>query len=295
VKGFVINRFRGDIALLQPGLDWLELKTGKPVLGVLPYLQGLHLDAEDALPREHTRSGDYKLRVVVPALPRISNHTDFDALRLHPDVAFSYVGPGEPVPAADLIVLPGSKTVRADLAWLRAHGWEAALRKHLRYGGKLIDDPLGIEGPSGSSAGFGLLDLETTLEVHKQLRNVSGTLRLGHTASAVVGYEIHCGVSRGAALEHPLLHLDDGRSDGALSADGQIAACYLHGLFDAPDSGAALLRWAGFAGARTIDRNALREQAIDTLADAIEQHLDLAALERLLGIAPLTPEATCGH
>jgi adenosylcobyric acid synthase len=306
VKGFVINRFRGDIALLQPGLDWLELKTGKPVLGVLPYLQGLHLDAEDALPRERTRSGEDKLRVVVPALPRISNHTDFDALRLHPDVAFSYIGPGEPVPAADLIVLPGSKSVRADLAWLRAHGWEAALRKHLRYGGKLvgicgglqmlgtrIDDPLGLEGPPGSSAGFGLLELETTLEAEKQLRNVAGTLQLGETASAVVGYEIHCGVSRGTALEHPLLHLDDGRKDGALSADGQIAACYLHGLFDAPASGAALLRWAGLADARPIDRGALREQAIESLADAIEQHLDLPALDRLLGLGATTTEATC--
>lgn len=306
VKGFVINRFRGDIALLQPGLDWLERETGKPVLGVLPYLQGLHLDAEDALPREHDGGGDETLRVVVPALPRISNHTDFDALRLHPDVALSYVGPGEPVPAADLIVLPGSKSVRADLAWLRAHGWDAALHRHLRYGGKLIgicgglqmlgtriDDPLGIEGPPGSSAGFGLLELETTLEAHKELRNVSGTLRLGDSASAVVGYEIHCGVSRGAALEHPLLQLDDGRSDGAQSADGQIAACYLHGLFDAPESGAALLRWAGLAGARSVDRNALREQALDALADAIEQHLDLAALERLLGIGAPAAEASC--
>ncbi len=306
VKGFVINRFRGDIALLQPGLDWLELKTGKPVLGVLPYLQGLHLDAEDALPREHARSGGDTLRVIVPALPRISNHTDFDALRLHPGVAFSYVGPGEPIPAADLIVLPGSKSVRADLAWLRAQGWEAALRKHLRYGGKLIgicgglqmlgtriDDPLGIEGPPGSSAGFGLLELETTLEADKQLRNVSGTLRLGDTTSAVAGYEIHCGVSRGATLEQPLLCFDDGRSDGVLSADGQIAGCYLHGLFDTPDSGAALLRWAGLAGAGSVDRNALREQAIDALADAIEQHLDLAALERLLGIDTPAPEASC--
>jgi len=306
VKGFVINRFRGDIALLQPGLDWLERETGKPVLGVLPYLQGLHLDAEDALPRDRGTGGADKLRVVVPALPRISNHTDFDALRLHPDVAFSYVGPGEPVPAADLIVLPGSKSVRADLAWLRANGWETTLHRHLRYGGKLIgicgglqmlgtrvDDPLGLEGPPGSSDGFGLLDLETTLEAEKQLRNVGGTLRLGDTTATVAGYEIHCGVSRGTALEQPLLQLDDGRSDGALSADGQIAASYLHGLFDTPDSGAALLRWAGLANAQPFDRNALREQAIDALADAIEQHLDLAALERLLGIGALTAEAPC--
>ena len=203
-------------------------------------------------------------------------------------------------------MLPGSKSVRADLAWLRAQGWEAALHKHLRYGGKLIgicgglqmlgthiDDPLGIEGPPGSSAGFGLLELETTLEADKQLRNVSGTLRLGDMTSAVAGYEIHCGVSRGAALEQPLLCFDDGRSDGVLSADGQIAGCYLHGLFDTPHSGAALLRWAGLAGAGSVDRNALREQAIDALADAVEQHLDLATLERLLGIDTSAPEASC--
>ncbi len=166
VAGFVINRFRGDIGLLEPGLRWLEARTGKPVLGVLPYLHGLHVDAEDALPRSPTGDGQARLRVIAPALPRISNATDCDPLRLHPELAFRYVGPGEAIPPADLIVLPGSKAVRADLEWLRAQGWEAAIARHLRYGGKLIGlcgglqmlgralhDPLGLEGAPGSAPG----------------------------------------------------------------------------------------------------------------------------------------------
>ena len=212
VAGFVINRFRGDIALLQPGLDWLEQETGKPVLGVLPYLHGLQLEAEDAMPRERVSNAMARLRVAVPALPRISNHTDFDALRAHPQIDFCFVGPGEPWPSCDLIVLPGSKSTRADLAWLRAQGWDVAIARHLRYGGKLIGicgglqmlgravhDPHGIEGEAGSSDGLGWLDLETTLAPGKQLRQVSGRLALDD--AAVRGYEIHCGISEGPDLE----------------------------------------------------------------------------------------------
>src|SRR3989339_207909 len=141
VKGFVINRFRGDIALLQDGGDWLERETGKPVLGVLPYLHGLHLEAEDALPAKKrplpgppplAGEGEKRFRIVVPVLPRISNHTDFDALRLHPQVDFRFVGIDETPPPADLIILPGSKSVRADLAFLAERGWPAHLEKHLR-------------------------------------------------------------------------------------------------------------------------------------------------------------------
>lgn len=140
VAGFVINRFRGDIALLQPGLDWLEDYTGKPVLGVLPYLNGLYLEAEDALPRTPapaTAAGP-SLRVIVPALPRISNHTDFDPLRWHDQVDFRFIGPDEPIPDADWVILPGSKSVRNDLDWLRRQGWVQAMQRHLRYGGKLM-------------------------------------------------------------------------------------------------------------------------------------------------------------
>ncbi|MBV8649054.1 cobyric acid synthase [Paludibacterium sp.] len=296
VAGFVINRFRGDIALLQPGLDWLERETGKPVLGVLPYLTGLHIEAEDSISQKGSAEAGADrdvLRVVAPVYPRISNHTDFDPLRLHPQVALTLVGPGQPVPSADLIILPGSKSVRDDLAWLHANGWAPAIRRHLRYGGKLIGicgglqmlgqrihDPLGLEGEAGSCPGLGLLDLETTLETEKRLTRVEGAL-MGSGAS-VTGYEIHMGVTQGAALARPAVRLGD-KTDGALSEDGQILATYLHGLFDHPEALAALLDWAGLAHAEALDYPALRQQHIDRLADSLEQHLNLA---KLAGILP---------
>ncbi|MGE6824560.1 cobyric acid synthase [Pseudomonas soli] len=296
VKGFVINRFRGDIALLQSGLDWLEQRTGKPVLGVLPYVTDLHLEAEDGIDTRQGEKSERLLKVIVPVLPRISNHTDFDPLRLHPQVDLQFIGPGQPIPPADLIILPGSKSVRGDLAQLRERGWDAAIARHLRYGGKLIGicgglqmlgeqvhDPLGLEGPAGSSDGLGLLAYSTVLEAEKQLRNVTGTLDLEQ--APVAGYEIHAGVTSGLALERPAVQLADGRADGAISADGQILATYLHGLFEGSQSCAALLRWAGLADAQTIDYEALRERDIERLADLVEQHLDTARLRELCGVA----------
>jgi adenosylcobyric acid synthase len=301
VAGFVINRFRGDIGLLQPGLDWLERETGKPVFGVLPYLHGLHLEAEDALPRG--ASGDkteQQFRVIVPALPRISNHTDFEPLRLHPQIDFRFVGPGETIPPADLIVLPGSKSVRADLAWLRANGWDAAIQRHLRYGGKLIGvcggfqmlgnaihDPHGIEGEPGSSDGLALLAMETTLEREKQLRNVHG--RLAFDDADVTGYEIHAGVSTGPALAHAAIQLDTG-PDGAVSDDDRVLGSYVHGLFESRSACDALLAWAGMAAPQTPDYHVLREAGINQLADAIESHLDMHTLLQLLGIASMQQE-----
>jgi adenosylcobyric acid synthase len=295
VKGFVINRFRGDIGLLQSGLDWLEERTGRPVLGVLPYLHGLFLDAEDGLGDARAEKGEARLRVVAPVYPRISNHTDLDALRLHPQVDFSWVGPGQPIPPADLIVLPGSKAVQADLAWLRKQGWDDAIKRHLRYGGRIVaicggyqmlghqlHDPLGLEGAPGSSDGLGLLDLETVLEAEKQLHNITGTLALPGNAP-VSGYEIHMGVTRGPALQRPSTHLADGRPDGVLSDDGQILGSYLHGLFDHPDALAALLAWAGVADAERVDLAARREADLERLADSIEQHMNLPRLADCIG------------
>ncbi|WP_374511981.1 cobyric acid synthase [Niveibacterium sp.] len=294
VIGFVINRFRGDIALLKPGLDWLEQRTGRPVLGVLPYLQGLTLDAEDALPTPQVRS-DAAFRIVVPALPRISNHTDFDPLRVTPDVELEFVPGGRTLPPADLIILPGSKNTRADLAWLRAQGWDTAIRRHLRYGGKLlgicggfqmlgewVSDPLALEGDAGDTEGLGLFSMRTELRPDKQLRRVTGRLCRG--GERLSGYEIHAGESSGPALERPLCRLDDGWPDGALSADGCVAGTYVHGLFDEPDACRALLAWAGLAAAEVPSIDLLREAALDRLADAIEAHLDLARLDQLTGL-----------
>jgi len=229
IKGFVINRFRGDIGLLQNGLDWLEQRTGKPVLGVLPYLHGLMLDAEDAVATEVIPKTATRLKVVAVVYPRCSNHNDLDPLRLHPEVDFDWVGPGQAIPPCDLIVLPGSKAVQADLYWLREQGHDVAIQRHLRYGGKLVGicggfqmlgqrlhDPLGLEGPPGSQPGLGLLDCETSLEPEKQLRNVSGHLALP-SAPAFTGYEIHTGRRRRGhgAWRTPRCASSDGRADGA--------------------------------------------------------------------------------
>lgn len=292
VEGIVINRFRGDLALLEPGIEWLERECGKPVLGVLPYLDGLVLDAEDALPEPKLKTGtDHVFRVVVPVYPRISNHTDFDALRLHPGVEVILVGPGDALPAADLVILPGSKNVRADLEFLKAQGWGEAILRHVRYGGRVIgicggmqmlgtriDDPQGVEGPAGSSVGLGLLDFHTRLHKEKQLRNVKGHLVLG---PAFHGYEIHMGTTQGAALERPAASVD-GKPEGAMSADGRILATYVHGVFDAPGACAALLQWAGMQGAEGVDLAAMREQSLERLANSVEANLDIGALRKWL-------------
>ncbi len=290
IQGFIINRFRGDKTLLDPGLEWLEKKTGKPVLGVLPYLMGLHLDAEDAIKTEQSMAAPgERLRVIAPVFPRISNHTDFDVLRAHPQVALSFIGPGMRIPPADLIVLPGSKSVQADLEWLEREGWVHEIKRHLRYGGKLVGicggmqmlgrmlhDPLGLEGKAGSRAGLGLLEFETTLDSHKQLRQIRGRLIDG--AAQVTGYEIHMGLSVGPALLRPAIQFEDGRTDGALSEDGQILVSYLHGLFDDPEACKALLEWAGLSCANPMDYGALREASIDRTADAISENLQIGTL-----------------
>ena len=301
VAGFVINRFRGDISLLQSGLDWLEQRTGKPVLGVLPYLQGLQLDAEDGLSREVSSAGCADaLRVAVPVYPRISNHTDLDALRRHPSVDLRLVGPGEPPPPVDLILLPGSKAVRDDLAWLRAQGWETAIARHLRYGGhvlgicggfqmlgRAIHDPDGVESAPGSSEGLGWLDMETTLTATKVLRNRSARLLLGEGATSC-GYEIHAGRTQGPALAAPLLQLDAGddapaQPDGAISDDGQILGCYLHGLLDEQAAADVLLRHAGLRSGAAVDMSAMREAAYERLADAVDRHLSMDRILALCG------------
>jgi adenosylcobyric acid synthase len=248
-------------------------------------------------PRQTKGVSDDALRIIVPALPRISNHTDFDPLRAHPQVDLRFVRAGEPLPPADLVILPGSKSVQRDLAWLRENGWESYLHRHLRYGGKVIGvcggmqmlgrelrDPLGLESDAASERGLGLLDFVTTLEPHKQLANTQGTLSLD-VPVPVRGYEIHMGVTEGPALAHPAVQLHEGdtaRAEGALSEDGQILATYLHGLFDSPQACAALLRWAGLRNAERIDHDARRLASIDKLADAVAASVDMDALWRLV-------------
>ncbi|WP_089374579.1 cobyric acid synthase [Methylobacillus rhizosphaerae] len=299
IVGFVINRFRGDIALLQPGLEWLEKETGKPVIGVLPYLRNLHLEAEDSIIHEVPDKPQTWLRVIAPVLPHVSNHTDMDALRMHPHVDFQFIELNEAMPPADLIVLPGSKNVRNDLAALKSHGWQEKIARHLRYGGKVlgicggfqmlgqkIHDPHGVEGEPGSSDGFGWLEMETKLTKKKHLKEVEG--RLAFTDVTVTGYEIHMGVSHGPALKRPVLYIGT-QAEGAMSEDKQIAGTYLHGVFDHAQATQAWLDWAGYNQmAQTqeeiahYDYVALRESSLDRLADAVEEHLDWGRLQAFI-------------
>lgn len=283
VVGFVINRFRGDIGLLQSGLDWLEQKTGKPVLGVIPYLHGLYLDAEDALSRDPSNE-NAAFRVAVLALPRISNHTDFDSLRLHPEVNFQWVGPNQTIPACDLLIIPGSKNTRADLQFLRDQQWDKGIQKHLRYGGKVIGicggfqmlgemvhDPEGVESAPGTSVGLGYFALQTELTHEKVLQVRQGFLWDKNTP--VAGYEIHTGISRGEALSRPACYLDEmgeNLPDGAISQDNAILGTYLHGLFDQPAALTQLLMWAGMTTEAIVDINQQRELSIERLATATE-------------------------
>ncbi|KZN48321.1 cobyric acid synthase [Pseudoalteromonas luteoviolacea] len=293
VKGFVINRFRGDIGLLQSGLDWLEDYTGKPVLGVLPYLHDLTLDAEDAVTTAN-RTENACLKIAVLLLPHISNHTDFDSLRLNPKVELKYVRHGEKIGSVDLVIIPGSKNVINDLRFLKSEGWDIEINHHLRYQGKVLGicgglqmlgraifDPQHIESSVEQVTALNLVPFSTELTETKQLTNVHGMCLLNDEHVAIRGYEIHCGISSGTALEKPFLtfskHPLDATRDGFISDDNLIAGTYLHGLFDEPNTCSAILKWAshGKFGHDGFDLDAHREKQLDKLADICEQHLDI--------------------
>jgi adenosylcobyric acid synthase len=220
--------------------------------------------------------------------PRIANFDDLDPLKAEPGVNLVMVRAGQPIPAeARLVILPGSKSTRADLAALRAEGWDIDLAAHLRRGGhvlgicggyqmlgRVIDDPHGIEGPAGATPGLGLLDIETVMSPDKRLERVRAT----HAASglAVDGYEIHIGRSDGPDCVRPFAHIS-GRAEGAIRADGRVTGSYLHGLFAEDAFRAAYLTGLGIA-ASGRSHGAEVEAALDALADHVEAHIDVAGL-----------------
>ncbi len=296
IRGFIVNKFRGDPALFEAGMARIEQDTGWPGLGLIPWLPraGL-LPAEDAMQIEQrqVRQGA-GFRIIVPRFPRIANFDDLDPLASEADVAVEFIAAGRPLPQdADLILLPGSKTTIADLVFMREQGWDIDLLAHHRQGkpvfgicggyqmlGRWIDDPLGLEGAPGRIAGLGLLDLETSLDAHKIVGPMQGETLID--AVPVQGYEIHAGRSLGTALAQPLLRFADGRLDGAVSADGLVAGCYLHGLF-ASDAFRRhfLAQWR--PERRSQVAYELQVEAIlDELAAHLEQHLDA---DRLLALA----------
>lgn len=297
LKGYVINRFRGDPALFAPALDVIAAHTGLPCLGIVPWFaEAALLPAEDSasLGRGVSATGR-ALRIAVPRLPCIANFDDFDPLAAEPDVSLEMIAPGHALPGdADLVILPGSKATIADLAFLRGQGWDIDLAAHVRRGGRVlgicagfqmlgrsIADPLGVEGPPGAVApGLGLLDIETVMAGDKVLCDSAGHDEAGHP---VWGYEMHMGRSTGPDAARPLLVLD-GRPEGACSADGRIAGCYLHGLFASDPFRAAFLGGLrpGRAGGGPWEPRI--EAILDRLAAHLDRSLDIAAIGRIAGL-----------
>lgn len=294
IKGFVINRFRGDIALLQSGLDWLEAKTGKPVLGVLPYLHDLKIDEEDAV-RRPSLSQNAHLKIRILRLPHISNHSDFTPLLNDPRLDVDYLSLDAPAVDADVLILPGSKAVMSDLTQLNEHDWRNKLLRHLRYGGKVLAicggfqmlgrqllDPKRIEGDRPTMSGLGVFDFATRWQSDKILQQRTGKLWTGET---ITGYEMHQGISSGNGLiQKPFATFDDGSTDGCINEDGKIIGTYLHGLFDHPEAYRALLSWMGLNPDDACPTQSHEQQQLaelDKLADMLEQHVDM---NRILNI-----------
>jgi adenosylcobyric acid synthase len=299
IAGFIVNKMRGDPSLFATGMTFVAERTGWAPLGLVPYFRDAHrLPAEDVFGLEASpvRAPDLagrRLRVVVPVLPHIANFDDLDPLRLESSVELVLLRNGAPLPVdADLVILPGSKATIADLAALRSCGWDADIIAHARRGGRVlglcggyqmlgfsIADPDGIEGPPGSADGLGLLEITTELIGDKSLVAVKG--RTIADGVAVAGYEMHIGRTTGAGTQRPLLRLDDGRLDGAISADGRVAGSYLHGFFTGDAQRAAWLARLG-APASSLAYEALVEQTLDALAAHLDAHLDI---EKLFSLA----------
>lgn len=288
VKGFLINKFRGDPSLFDDGYALIEETTKWPGFGVLPYFpDAWKLPAEDALDiRSAQGQGD--IHIACLQLSRIANFDDLDPLAQDPNVRLTMVTAGQPIPGdADLVIIPGSKSTIGDLAFLRAQGWEIDLKAHLRRGGRIlgicggyqmlgvkIADPDGIEGPAGDTEGLGFLNVETVMTLNKSLTEVSAK----HAGSGAdfSGYEIHIGRTDGPDRARAFASVDN-RPEGAMSADGQVQGSYLHGMFRNDAFRAAFLAALGATEAgQSYDQTV--EDTLEALADHVEAHLDVSEI-----------------
>ena len=307
--GVIINRFRGDVSLLAPGIEAVERRTGVPVLGVVPWLE-LQLPEEDsvALARKPKSAAGTGLKLAVIRLPHLSNYSDFDPFEREADVELVYLEEPQPLDDFDLVLLPGSKTTLDDLAWLKARGWDTRLQGYVEKGGSLagicggyqmlghtISDPHGVESSLEAAEGLGLLAVDSELLGDKQTHQVSyGVVAAAEDTGLQgtgQGYEIHMGTTRRHEGAAPLLELTrrDGSclEDGAIAADGKVWGCYVHGLFDDPALRSSLLDrlWSRRGMMRLpIQSPPSLEGELEKLADHLEQHLDLARLFKLLGV-----------
>jgi adenosylcobyric acid synthase len=297
ICGFIVNRMRGDASLFADGMRLIAEQTGWPAFGLVP-----HLDAVSALPAEDSveladrrgvRRRGARLHIAVPLLPCIANFDDLDPLQAETDVDLQLVSAGTPLPlGCDMIILPGSKATIADLMTLRAEGWDVDLAAFVRAGGRVlglcggfqmlgrsIADPEGIEGSPGKVVALGLLEVDTVLGGSKRLAPAAGVVTT--SGARFVGYEMHIGHTTGPATNRPLIRLDDGRSDGAMSPDGQVCGTYVHGLFAADACRAAWLAALG-ASPSAGSYEATLETTLDRLAEHVETHVEV---ERLLSLA----------
>ena len=294
VRGFLVNKFRGDPALFASGMAAIAHATGWQPLGLLPFFPDARLlPAEDALaldralpPKPHAR-----IRIAVPILPHIANFDDLDPLEAEPAVELVRVRPGAALPGnADLVIVPGSKATIADLTALRKAGFDIDIVAHMRRGGTVIGlcggyqmlgrtvrDPAGTEGPPGAAEGLGLLDVETVLSDEKRLEPVGGDTG----GIPFSGYEMHMGVTAGPDCARPFARLSDGAPEGAVSVDGRVIGTYIHGLFGNDSQRAAWLARLG-AGPSAIAHDALVESTLDRLAAHLAAHIDVA---RVLNLA----------
>jgi adenosylcobyric acid synthase len=294
IRGFIVNKFRGDPALFASGMEQIAQATGWEALGLVPHFADARLlPAEDALAldRRPVPKPQARLRIAVPILPHIANFDDFDPLDAEADVEFMLVRSGTALPGdADLIVLPGSKATIADLAALRAAGFDIDIAAHRRRGGMIlglcggyqmlgraIADPGGVEGPAASVEGLGLLDVATILSAEKRLEAVRGGSNDG---APFAGYEMHMGVTAGPDCARPFATLADGSREGAVSPDGRVIGTYVHGLFADDRQRAAWLKRLG--GTARVAHDDLIERTLDALAAHLSTHLDV---DRLLKIA----------
>lgn len=293
VRGFLINKFRGDISLFDDGLAAIARFTGWRSFGVVPWLKAVsRLPAEDSVVLERAVRGDKKpLVVAVPMLPRIANFDDLDPLKAEPDVEVVMVPPGSSIPGdAGLVVLPGTKSTIADMQAVRDNGWDRQLSAHVKRGGHVlgicggfqmlgrhISDPAGIEGHVRDIDGLGLLDIETVMEPEKVVRNVQATALLHNVP--LEGYEIHIGRTTGPDMGRPFARIGE-HDDGAISPDGHIMGTYLHGVFNADEFRRRFLEDLGVRSS-SVNYRAGVEAALDELAEGLDACLDIDALFNL--------------
>ncbi len=295
IRGFLVNKFRGDPTLFTDGMATIARLTGWEPLGLVPFFPDARLlPAEDALALDAPRFANPKprIRIAVPVLPHVANFDDLDPLEAEPAVDLVRVRPGTALPGdADLVILLGAKATIADLSALHHAGFHIDIAAHVRRGGSVlglcggyqilgrtIRDPLGVEGAAGAAEGLGLLDVETTLTEEKRLERVDGVTGDGTPFS---GYEIHTGLTEGPDRARPFACLSDGTPEGAVSADGRILGTYIHGLFaDDRQRSAWLQRFA--AGQAAISYDGLVDQTLDRLAAHLAAYIDI---DRLLSLS----------